>query len=115
MAPRKTSEATRSILVHTQTDTLIVENVPASAKVTFGKLQPGKDGGYDRSNALRIYTSANNQLAVFTNVLDFRDLSLTVKARKVKSKVSRKAEVGPNGKTVEATDEEEYEFETVDA
>ena len=47
-----------------------------------------------RSLTLRIYTTASNQLAVFTNVESFRDLSLAVKVRKV-TKTSK-------GKTIEA-------------
>lgn len=65
----------------------IVENVPASARLTFGKVNPA-DKGWGDSWCLRIYTTANNQLAVFTGVREFRDSSLSVK-----TKVSQKREI----------------------
>lgn len=87
------SDETRSLLVKLQDGTQKkIHGIPAAAKVTFGRVQPGEDrfgrGGY----ALRIYTTQNNQLAVFTDVAEFRDLSLSVETRVVETKgKSRKA------------------------
>ena len=104
-------EATsRSILVKTRDGDKIVEGVPANAKITFGPVQPGKER-YNNDNCLRIYTTANNQLAVFLGVSEFRDLSLVVKGRKVKERQTRKAEAGPNGSVVETDVEETYTWE----
>jgi hypothetical protein len=114
----RATTATRSILLKLSDGSeKIVEGIPAMAKITFGALQPGKDGGYGRQGqALRIYTTTNNQLAVFVGVDWFRDLSLTVKERKKVASLKRKAEAGPNGKLVEVHDEETYgEWETVQA
>lgn len=49
---------------------------PESARVTFGPLSIGsKYGGSENANVLRIYEGANkeNQYAVFTGVISFRD------------------------------------------
>lgn len=104
----------RRILVKTADGDKIVEGVPANAKITFGPVQPGKQEPYSRGggNCLRIYTTANNQLAVFVGVTEFRDLSLVVKGKKVKQKAQRKAEIGPNGESVETETEETYTWET---
>ena len=68
---------TRAILVETRDGSKKVEGIPANAKITYGPVQPGKDS-YHSGNCLRIYTTTNNQLAVFVNVVSFRDLSLRV-------------------------------------
>ena len=69
---------TRAILIETRDGVKKVEGIPANAKITYGPVNPGKNTGYHENNCLRIYTAANNQLAVFLNVISFRDLSLTV-------------------------------------
>lgn len=102
--------ATRSILVNTTDGEKIIEGVPHNAKITFGPIQPGKQD-YGSKNCLRIYTTANNQLAVFVGVSWFRDMSLVVRAKKVKEKQKRSAEFGPNGTTVETETEETYTWE----
>lgn len=101
----------RSILVKTTDGDKIVEGVPANAKITFGPVQPGKQEYGGGKNCLRIYTTANNQLAVFVGVYEFRDLALVVKGRKVKQRAQRKSECGPNGETVETETEETYTWE----
>lgn len=101
---------TRSILVKTREGEKIIEGVPGNAKITFGPVQPGSKE-YDRTNCLRIYTTANNQLAVFVGVTEFRDLDLIVKTKKVKEKQKRSAEHGPNGVSVETATEETYTWE----
>lgn len=59
-----------------------IGNIPGNAKITYGPISPGAHG--DRNtNALRIYTSESNQLAVFVGVKEFRDLSLNVQTEKV--------------------------------
>jgi len=100
----------RSIFVRTIDGDKIVEGVPANAKITFGPVQPGKQD-YGSRNCLRIYTTANNQLAVFLGVTEFRDLSLVVKGKKVRETQKRKAEVGPNGEFVETSTDESYTWE----
>ncbi|MBF9316996.1 MULTISPECIES: hypothetical protein [Mycobacteroides] len=57
-----------------------VSNIPANAKITYGPISPG-NWNCDQ-NALRIYTSQQNQLAVFVGVEEFRDLSLTIQEQK---------------------------------
>lgn len=113
MATSKAAGRTRSLLVKMADGTQKrIHGIPANAKVTFGKVQPGEQGGYrdPQAYALRIYTTQNNQLAVFTNVREFRDLSLTVESRNVETKTrSRKAKDG-DGMVREA--EEEYEVTT---
>jgi hypothetical protein len=62
-----------------------VSNIPANAKITYGPVSPGGRWASDQQNALRIYTSQQNQLAVFVGVEEFRDLSLEVQEQKVSS------------------------------
>jgi hypothetical protein len=89
---------TRRILVNRMgQEPLIVEGIPATAKITFAKANPAEKGYGNNPMALRIYTSANNQLAVFLNVTDFRDLSLKVQERVTKSELNEEAERGPDG------------------
>jgi hypothetical protein len=107
---------TRRILVNRRgQEPLIVEGIPATAKITFAKVNPADKGYGDNLMALRIYTSANNQLAVFLNVTDFRDLSLKVKERKTKTELNENAERGPDGEYrksdyVKTTEWTEVEF-----
>lgn len=85
-----------------------VSNIPKDAKVTFGPVQPGRNGGYDTANVLRIYTSQSNQLAVFVGVKEFRDLALDVKEYVVARKSKVKSENDGKGKS-EYTEEIEEE------
>lgn len=106
---------TRSIFIQQRGQSaLIVDDIPANAKITFGPVQPGKQGYGGEGNALRIYTTAGNQLGVFLDVVSFRDLSLKVKQRKVTKKLKSNAEIGPNGKVSEDSYEETYEWNTVE-
>lgn len=69
----------------------IVSNIPAGAKITFGLVTPGASRDYaNKEYGLRIYTSAQNQLAVFTDVKEFQDTSLTVEDECVTAKVEEK-------------------------
>lgn len=86
-----------------------MSNIPATAKITFGPVNPGKQS-YGDHNALRIYTAGNNQLGVFTGCQWFRDLSLDVKTQKRVEKQARDAEHGPNGSKVATQTEETYEW-----
>ena len=98
-----TATKTRSILIeHSQGGATIVDGIPASAKITFGPVQPG-GRGYGGDNVLRIYTSASNQLAVFRDVLSFRDLSLAVRVREVTSSHDSQSVSGPEGERYSAT------------
>ena len=110
-----TAPKTRSILVNrSHGDPLIIEDIPANARITFGPVTPGGKS-YDNPNALRIYTTANNQLAVVLNVTDFRDLSLGVKQRKTTKKVREDAERGPDGEFRKSDYEETHEWVEVSA
>ena len=91
-----------------------MDGIPSTAKITFGPVTPGTKEQYgDRTKALRIYTTANNQLAVFLNVESFRDMSLTVKEERVNKKLKSDATVGPNGKLDESQYEETRTWEEV--
>jgi hypothetical protein len=68
----------------------LVSGIPPGAKITYGPISPGSQRVSDNGNALRIYTSAQNQLAVFTDVREFRDLSLTVEDECVTAKVEER-------------------------
>lgn len=105
----------RSILVNRKgQEPLIVDNIPATAKITFAKANPAEKGYGDNPMALRIYTSANNQLAVFLNVTDFRDLSLGVRERKVTKKLREDAISGPDGEFSGTEYEKTVEWKEVD-
>lgn len=89
------ADKTRSIHIeHSDGTATIVEDIPDSAKITFGPVQPGRQG-YGSDNVLRIYTSQSNQLAVFRHVESFRDLSLSLKVREITSVMTAKEHVGP--------------------
>jgi hypothetical protein len=61
--------------------------VPASWKVTFGPLVPGsKNFEGNASPALRFYESENQQRAVITDVICFRDSSIHVEEKRVSVK-----------------------------
>lgn len=89
-----------------------VSGIPANAKITYGPVSPGSReyGGRD-GNALRIYTTTNNQLAVFVGVQEFRDLSLTVQEQKVISTGSHESERGPKGSRSKSEAVEAVEWE----
>jgi hypothetical protein len=57
--------------------------VPSSWKVTFGPLVPGGKNGYNGHDgvALRFYAGKDQQKAVFTDVLNFRDMSIEIVER----------------------------------
>ena len=76
------STKTRSIEIHTDTKVILVDNIPKDAKITYGGLRPDQPGS--RTNTLRIYTSQQNQLAVFRDVIWFRDMSLELTERDIK-------------------------------
>jgi hypothetical protein len=66
----------------------LVSGIPANAKITFGLIVPGSSRDFaNKEYGLRIYTSAQNQLAVFTDVKEFQDTSLTVEDECVTAKV----------------------------
>lgn len=88
-----------------------IGGIPANAKITFGPVSPGTRDYSGGANALRIYTTQSNQLAVFVGVQEFRDLSLTVQEQKVTTKAERDAEAGPKGRKSVESVEETYEWE----
>lgn len=90
---------TRSILVeHSDGSATIIKKIPDNAKITYGPVSPGKMT-YGSGHALRIYTSANNQLAVFKDVESFRDLSLEVLVREVTVNTNTEDTFGANGRS----------------
>ena len=67
--------------------------VPSNWKVTFGPLvvgksiQPTTGGGVKKMPiALRFYEDEKQQRAVFTNVVAFRDLSISIREERVETK-----------------------------
>lgn len=89
-----------------------VGNIPATAKITYGPVSPGTQRPYgDSGNCLRIYTSQQNQLAVFIGVQEFRDLSLTVERQVVRKDASEFTEKGPKGSKRTANETVELDWE----
>ena len=87
-----------------------IGNIPGNAKITYGPISPGAHG--DRhTNALRIYTSEQNQLAVFVGVKEFRDLSLDVLTEVVTRSSSTESRKGKSGATCETSGEEMRSWE----
>lgn len=74
-----TAKASRTIIIEYEDKHIERITVPANAKVTFGKLFPGKPGDYRDGSEnlyLRIYKTQGEQLAVFPGVKRFWDTSL---------------------------------------
>lgn len=85
---------TRAILIETRQGSKRVEGIPANAKITYGPVNPG--GKYhDGTNVLRIYNNVSNQLAVFTGVIEFRDLSLRMLEKETVTDEDRTMVNGP--------------------
>jgi hypothetical protein len=116
-APKRKPAApkpSRRILIYMDNgERVLVENIPANAKVTFSKVNPAGPGFNSIPNAVRIYTVESNQLAVFTGVRSFRDLSLTVKEQTAQRKLRENAVTGPNGGYSDSQYETEYTWEEV--
>jgi hypothetical protein len=85
---------TKTYLMEIRGGTLRRVTVPASWKVTFGPLVPSEIRHGDvRTFALRFYESKEEQQrAVFTDVIAFRDVSLPIEERvsKIKQKMVHK-------------------------
>lgn len=87
---------TRVIEIERRDERLRV-TIPASAKITYGKVNPGEKYG-DGLCALRIYEgSANNQRAIFLGVTSFRDTSYTLQRLAVAEEGSREWEKDDGG------------------
>lgn len=107
---------TRSILIeHYDGSKSLVEDIPANAKITLGPVSMGKADYNNRDIALRIYTTAGNQLAVFRNVNSFRDLSLSLKVQQVTTDTEEHAESGPKGRRRVAKAATTFEWQPVEA
>lgn len=74
--------------------------VPSSWKVTFGPLVPPRESErHERKTfALRFYEGKDQQRAIFTDVLSFRDESLKVEERVTKTKQKMVHKDAPGGK-----------------
>ena len=106
---------TRSILIeHYDGAKSLVEDIPANAKITLGPVSMGKSDYNNRDIALRIYTTAGNQLAVFRNVTSFRDLSLSLKVQSVKTETASLDESGPKGRKRANESQTTFEWQTVE-
>ena len=75
----------------TTTRTLLIEcsdhrkrklTIPATAKVTYGALQPGRMQGHDGSNFLRVYEGTKQTLCM-GGVRSFMDLSYGLEVEKI--------------------------------
>lgn len=86
--PRTPAEPRKILLLLNDGRKRIVSGIPPNAKITFGQISPGST--MDRTYGLRIYTSQQNQLAVFSDVKEFQDLSLIVEDECVTAKVEEK-------------------------
>ena len=75
--------------------------VPATWKLTFGPICPGsRDGAYNSGGgiALRFYeNNKDNQRAVFTGVVSFRDSSIRIEEKVVEVKQQRMRKATPQG------------------
>jgi len=80
--------------------TLKKVTVPPTWKVTFGPIVPGaKSGGYTGTEglALRFYEGEEKQRAVFTGVVDFRDMSIQIEERVTKTQQETFTKETPQG------------------
>jgi hypothetical protein len=79
----------RTYEIETSSSAFRIE-VPANARVTYGPIigaGGGKGSGYGNGNAFRVWLGSKDtgvQLALFNNVVSFRDLSLSIKRRAVR-------------------------------
>lgn len=109
MASKKTTVATieKTYIMDLSGGRLRRITVPASWKVTFGPLVPRRedDRHQHKTFALRFYEGKDQQRAIFTDVLSFRDESLKVEERITKTKqqvVKKEAPGGAREMVVEA-------------
>jgi hypothetical protein len=77
MTVKRSVKQTRTLLVEDKNGKFKV-TIPAGAKVTFGALHGSSDKFHQSGNVLRIYETKERQIAVFTNVIAFRDLALPI-------------------------------------
>lgn len=96
MAAASSTKTREVLVVFTDGTKRKVGNIPQTAKITFGPLTPGAKS-YDNPTSLRIYTTTNNQLAVFVGVREFRDLSLDVQEEHVEVEYEGSESHGPQG------------------
>lgn len=79
-------QAKVTYLLQMQDGTQKKVTVPEDWKVTFGPLTPGGKGEPSHgAKALRFWTGKDKQRAVFTNVESFRDMSIPIEEKVVKS------------------------------
>lgn len=107
------AKETRTILVErTAGRYQRIEGIPKDAKITFSSVNPAAGRGFTHEGyCLRIYTSRENQLAVVTDVVSFRDLDLRFYDRKVKTEGDTITVRGPNGETHQEYLGKSYEWE----
>jgi hypothetical protein len=94
---RVTTETKEILIFKNDGKQILVKNVPVDAKVTFSHVNPAGAGGWN-GYCVRIYKTESQQLAVFTGVESFRDLSLKVFERKIETELEASAWDGPNGR-----------------
>lgn len=72
----------RTLLITKTNGEEIQVDIPATWKVTFGLLAPGKDANSGKV-ALRIYEKETMQRAIFVDVAAFRDMSIPMRVKRV--------------------------------
>jgi hypothetical protein len=99
MAAKKNSDAMKTYLMDLSGGRMRRITVPASWKVTFGPLIPNDKYGNERGKyCLRFYESKDQQRAIFTDVVAFRDASLAIEERVTKTKQQTIHKDGPTGR-----------------
>lgn len=101
MATKKTDTGDKTYLMDLSGGRMRRITVPASWKVTFGPLVPkpsGDDRYQNKTFALRFYEGRDQQRAIFTDVLSFRDESLKVEERVTKTKQQVVHKDAPSGR-----------------
>lgn len=93
------SVANKTYLVRRHSEGLLKVTVPANWRVTFGPIVAGNSRhGYNGGEAcLRFYESKDQVRAIFTNVTEFRDLSIPVLKRFVEKRAKNEHEIKKNG------------------
>ena len=82
------SVETRTLLITKRDGEEIQIDIPATYKVTFGPAfitSKAYVGGKQVPMALRVYESDKMQLAIFTDVVSFRDLNIPMRVKQVKT------------------------------
>ncbi len=83
--PKEPKEPMKRFILECQNNVLRRIEIPASWKITFGPMIPGAIESHHKVRqtwALRIYETKEKQRAIFTDVLSFRDDSISIEQRR---------------------------------